>query len=72
MEGLAQFHKSPKGINLRKRQSIDQDRQMAAQYRSMLNRLSEWKSISSQKAGTSVYDAYLKWVDPSWHWGKSG
>ena len=30
----------------------------------MLSRLSEWKSISAQKTGTAVYDAYLEWVDP--------
>ncbi len=65
MEGLAQFHKFSKGYQPPESARVSTKiAKWPAQYRSMLNRLSEWKSISSQKAGTSVYDAYLKWVDP--------
>ena len=65
MEGLAHFHKFSKGYQPPESARISTKiAKWPDQYRSMLNKLSEWKSISSQKAGTAVYDAYLKWVDP--------
>jgi len=65
MEGLAHFHKFSKGYQPPESARVSTKiAKWPDQYRSMLNRLSEWKSISSQKAGTAVYDAYLKWIDP--------
>jgi spore coat protein I len=65
MEGLAHFHRSSKGYRPPEKARISTKlTKWPDQYRSMLNRLNEWKSISSQKAGIPVYDAYLKWVDP--------
>jgi spore coat protein I len=65
MEGLAAFHKFSKGY--RPPESARISTKIAKwpdQYLSMLNRLTEWKSVSAQKAGTAAYDAYLEWVDP--------
>lgn len=65
MEGLAHFHKFSKGYQpLESARVSTKIAKWPDQYRSMLKRLSEWKSISSQKAGTAVYDVYLEWVDP--------
>jgi len=65
MEGLAHFHKFSKGYQPPESARVSTKiAKWPDQYRSMQSRLSEWKSISSQKAGTAVYDAYLEWVDP--------
>ncbi len=65
MEGLAHFHKFSKGYQPPESARVSTKiAKWPDQYRSMLSRLSEWKSISLQKAGTAVYDAYLEWVDP--------
>lgn len=64
MEGLALFHKCSKGFKPPEeaRESTKLNK-WPEQYRSMLNRMNEWKNTSYQKAGIAVYDAYLKWVD---------
>ena len=65
MEGLAHFHKSSKGYRPPEGARVSTKiAKWPDQYRSMLNRLTEWKSVSARKAGTPVHDAYLKWVDP--------
>ena len=65
MEGLAHFHKFSKGYQPPESARVSTKiAKWPDQYRSMLSRLNEWKSISSQKAGTAVYDVYLEWVDP--------
>mgnify|MGYP000943814744 CR=1 FL=1 len=65
MEGLARFHHFSKGYQPPENARISTKiAKWPDQYRSMLSRLTEWKSISGRKAGTAVYDAYLKWVDP--------
>lgn len=65
MEGLAHFHKFSKGYQPPESARVSTKiAKWPDQYRSMQSRLNEWKSISSQKAGTAVYDAYLEWVDP--------
>lgn len=65
MEGLAHFHKFSKGYQPPESARVSTKiAKWPDQYRSMLTRLSEWKSISRQKAGTAVYDVYLEWVDP--------
>jgi spore coat protein I len=65
MEGLAHFHRFSKGYQPPENARVSTKiAKWPDQYRSMLNKLSEWKSISGQKAGTAVYDAYLEWVDP--------
>lgn len=65
MEGLARFHKFSKWYQPPESARVSTKlAKWPDQYRSMLNRLSEWKAVSYQKAGTAVYDAYLEWVDP--------
>lgn len=65
MEGLAHFHKFSKGYQPPESARISTKiAKWPDQYRSMLSRMNEWKSISVQKAGTPVYDVYLEWVDP--------
>lgn len=65
MEGLAHFHIFSKGYQPPESARVSTKiAKWPDQYRSMLNRLSEWKNISRQKAGTAAYDAYLEWVDP--------
>lgn len=65
MEGLAHFHRFSKGYQPPESARVSTKiAKWPDQYRSMLSRLDEWKSISLQKAGTAVYDAYLEWVDP--------
>jgi spore coat protein I len=65
MEGLAHFHKFSKGYQPPESARVSTKiAKWPDQYRSMLSKLNEWKSISYQKAGTAVYDAYLEWVDP--------
>lgn len=64
MEGLAHFHISSKGYSPPEEARVSTKlAKWPEQYRSMLGRLNEWKNISRPKAGTAVYDAYLKWVD---------
>lgn len=64
MEGLARFHKCSKGYNPPENARVSTKlAKWPDQYRSMLRRLNEWKSISRLKAGTAVFDAYLKWAD---------
>ncbi len=65
MEGLAHFHKFSKGYEPPGGARVSTKiAKWPDQYRSMLNKLNEWKSISLGKAGTPTYAAYLKWVDP--------
>ena len=64
MEGLAIFHKYSKGYKPpEEARESTKLLKWPEQYRSMLNRMNEWKNTSYQKAGIAVYDAYLKWVD---------
>lgn len=64
IEGLALFHRSAKGYEPPEQARVSTKlAKWPDQYRSMLKRMSEWKTISAQKAGTAVYDTYLKWVD---------
>lgn len=65
MEGLAQFHKFSREYQPPESARVSTKiAKWPDQYRSMLNRLNEWKSVSRLKAGTAVYDAYLEWIDP--------
>lgn len=65
MEGLAQFHKFSRGYQPPESARVSTKiAKWPDQYRSMLNRMNEWRSVSNRKAGISVYDSYLKWVDP--------
>lgn len=64
MEGLALFHQCSKGYEPPEEARVSTKlAKWPDQYRSMLNRMREWKNISQQKAGTAVYDAYIKWID---------
>lgn len=64
MEGLGLFHKCTKGYKPPEEARVSTKlAKWPDQYRSMLNRMSDWKNISQQKAGAGVYDAYLKWID---------
>jgi spore coat protein I len=63
IEGLARFHKCTKGYIPPEGARVSTKlAKWPDQYRSMLNRLSDWINISCQKKA-AVYDAYLKWVD---------
>lgn len=65
IEGLARFHKCTKGYNAPEKARVSTKlAKWPDQYRSMLNRLNNWRDISSRKTGIDVYDAYLKWADP--------
>jgi spore coat protein I len=65
MEGLAQFHKFSKGYRPPESARVSTKiSKWPDQYRSMLDKMNEWKNVSLKKAGAAVYDAYLKWVDP--------
>ncbi len=65
MEGLALFHQCSKGYEPPEEARISTKlAKWPGQYRSMLNRMNDWKSMSEQKAGAAVYDAYAKWADP--------
>jgi spore coat protein I len=64
MEGLALFHKASQGYEPPEEARVSTKlAKWPDQYRSMLKRMTEWKTVSQQKAGTAVYDAYLKWID---------
>lgn len=64
VEGLALFHRCSKGYEPPEAARVSTKlAKWPDQYRSMLNRMREWKDISQQKAGTAVYDAYVKWID---------
>lgn len=65
MEGLARFHMFSKGYEPPDEARVSTKlAKWPDQYRSMLDRMNEWKNISLKKAGTGVYDSYLTWVDP--------
>ncbi len=65
MEGLALFHKCSKGYEPPEEARVSTKlAKWPDQYRSMLNRMNEWKNISQQKTGIAVYDTYLKWIGP--------
>ncbi len=65
MKGLALFHKCSQGYEPPQEARVSTKlSKWPEQYRSMLNRMNEWKTISQQRAGAAVYDAYLAWTDP--------
>ena len=65
MEGLADFHRFSKGYQPPEPARVSTKiAKWPDQYRSMLNRLSDWNDISHQKEGTAVYDVYREWAGP--------
>ena len=65
MKGLALFHKCSQGYEPTQEARVSTKlSKWPEQYRSMINRMNEWKSISQHKTGVAFYDAYLKWIDP--------
>lgn len=65
MEGLALFHKCSQGYEPPQEARVSTKlSKWPEQYRSMLNRMNEWKNTAHQNAGVAIYNTYLTWIDP--------
>jgi len=65
MEGLARFHRFSKGYQPPEGARVSTKLgKWPNQYRSMLSKLSEWRTVAELKAGVPVYDKYLEWAEP--------